>query len=125
MMWSTSTSTARSLPSFASSTSSSSGAAINRVRNIDEETRQRKIEFRSSQFLRYKKVLEDQGLLIVPVSGDGNCLFRSVSHQIYGTEEHHAIIRQKCLDYMEAESVSSHSSISSGGRELDVMLLLV
>ena len=33
--------------------------------------------------------------------GDGNCLFRSISHQLYGTEDFHAVIRSKCVDYME------------------------
>lgn len=34
------------------------------------------------------------------VGNDGNCLFRSVSHQIYGTEDHHELIRRKCVEYM-------------------------
>lgn len=33
----------------------------------------------------------------------GNCLFRSVSHQIYGDVSHHARIRQECYDYMERD----------------------
>ena len=34
------------------------------------------------------------------ITGDGNCLFRSFSYLIYGTEEHHALMRKTCFDYM-------------------------
>ena len=36
------------------------------------------------------------------VDGDGNCLFRAVSRQIYGTEDHHGMIRQESVNYIEA-----------------------
>ena len=41
------------------------------------------------------------GLSIYKAGADGNCLFRSVSHQLYGTEENHDLIRAKCVEYME------------------------
>jgi hypothetical protein len=40
---------------------------------------------------------------IVPMAGDGNCMFRSVSHQVYGNAEFHFIVRQKCMEYMRSE----------------------
>ncbi len=36
-------------------------------------------------------------------AGDGNCLFRSISHQLYGTEEHHMPIRLLCMRYIRNE----------------------
>lgn len=39
--------------------------------------------------------------VVVDQDMDGNCLFRSVSHQVYGTERHHAVVREKCMDYIE------------------------
>ncbi|KAJ8608324.1 hypothetical protein CTAYLR_009413 [Chrysophaeum taylorii] len=51
----------------------------------------------------FERSLEKRGLGLVRVSGDGNCLFRSVAHQIYGDDKHHALVRQRCLDYMEQE----------------------
>ena len=33
----------------------------------------------------------------------GNCLFRSVAHQVYGDPSLHMLVRQKCCDYMESE----------------------
>ena len=49
--------------------------------------------------------------------GDGNCLFRTVSHQIYGTQEHHGLIRRACVDYMENEAAyfSNFVALSVGG----------
>lgn len=38
---------------------------------------------------------------MVTVEGDGNCLFRSVSHQIYGDDGYHRLVRARCMDYME------------------------
>lgn len=34
---------------------------------------------------------------------DGNCLFRSFSDQLYGTPEHHALVRERCSKYIESE----------------------
>ena len=34
------------------------------------------------------------------VLGDGNCLFRAVSHQLYGTEEKHLEIRMSLIDFI-------------------------
>lgn len=34
---------------------------------------------------------------------DGNCLFRSISDQIYGTPEHHALLRERCAEYLACE----------------------
>lgn len=34
---------------------------------------------------------------------DGNCLFRSFSDQVYGTPEHHALLRDRCSQYIASE----------------------
>lgn len=51
----------------------------------------------------YVRSLEKRKLVLVRVAGDGNCLFRSVSHQVYGDDSHHAMVRSRCMDYMVAE----------------------
>ena len=53
------------------------------------------------RYEQYRTALRSQGLRVVPVEGDGNCLFRSVSHQIYGDDSHHRLVRARCMDYME------------------------
>ena len=45
-----------------------------------------------------------QGYKIKKISGDGNCLFRAISHQVYGNEHHHRILRARCCTYMLQES---------------------
>ena len=34
--------------------------------------------------------------------GDGNCLFRAVALQVYGDDEFHMLVREKCMDYVLA-----------------------
>ena len=36
-------------------------------------------------------------------NGDGNCLFRSISHQLYGDEKFYNEIRTLCMDYITFE----------------------
>lgn len=50
---------------------------------------------------RVAKGLKRYGLAVRDVRRDGNCFFRAVSDQMYGTEEHHAYLRDLCCDYME------------------------
>jgi hypothetical protein len=68
------------------------------------------------RFTHYRHALLQQGLLVVGADGDGNCLFRSVSRQMYGTEAHHAMIRACCMDYMLINA-SYFENFIEGGRE--------
>jgi len=47
--------------------------------------------------------LKTQDLKIKKMGGDGNCLFRAISDQIYGTEEHHLELRNWCMSYIVQE----------------------
>ena len=38
-------------------------------------------------------LVKQKNMKIVEQEGDGNCLFRSISHQIYGFPDEHALIR--------------------------------
>uniref|UniRef100_A0A7S2S8I2 ubiquitinyl hydrolase 1 n=1 Tax=Eucampia antarctica TaxID=49252 RepID=A0A7S2S8I2_9STRA len=51
----------------------------------------------------FKESLKKRGLEMVEQDGDGNCLFRAVSLQIYGDSNMHVEIRNRCLDYMARE----------------------
>lgn len=50
------------------------------------------------------ELLRSLNLVVLDQGGEGNCLFRSMSHQLYGTSDHHEMIRNYCMDYIEAEA---------------------
>ena len=48
------------------------------------------------------------------VKKDGNCLFSSISDQVYGTDKHSIIIREKCMDYIEKNKLFYSQFIEGG-----------
>ncbi|KZT58156.1 cysteine proteinase [Calocera cornea HHB12733] len=44
--------------------------------------------------------LRSMGLRVVPTEGDGNCLFRALSDQLYGTDRYHATLRKEVCDWL-------------------------
>lgn len=44
-----------------------------------------------------------KNLHIMQVEGDGNCLFRSISHQLYGSENYHKNLRELTMNYITLE----------------------
>jgi hypothetical protein len=50
-----------------------------------------------------KSLLSARAMRVVDCKMDGNCLFRAVSHQMYGTQEKHAKIRKDVCDYMRSQ----------------------
>ncbi|KAJ1300810.1 hypothetical protein OPQ81_002450 [Rhizoctonia solani] len=46
--------------------------------------------------------LRSMGLYAAPTLGDGNCLFRALSDQIYGTPNEHLALRKEICTFMEA-----------------------
>ena len=40
------------------------------------------------------------------ISPDGNCMFRALSHQIYGSDDKHIQVRQLLLDVIKANSTT-------------------
>ena len=49
--------------------------------------------------------LDEHDLVMKNIGGDGNCLFRSISDQLYGQETFHQQIRQLCMKYILHEKV--------------------
>jgi OTU domain-containing protein 5 len=53
---------------------------------------------------QFRRVMALKGWKIKEMEGDGNCLFRAVSDQIYnGDQSHYDLIRQYCMDYIQSE----------------------
>ena len=48
----------------------------------------------------FQILLLQSNLRIKEVKGDGNCLFRAVSDQVYGTDQYYELLREKCMDYL-------------------------
>lgn len=96
------------------SSSISESKSMSNQSNVSAHTRQ--ISEFSDRFNHYIRALQLQNLAIYSVEGDGNCLFRSIAHQIYGNQEYHSIVRAKCMDYMEANS-HFFSQFVEGGME--------
>lgn len=52
----------------------------------------------------FRRLMSLKGLKIIDMEGDGNCLFRAISDQIYsGDQSQHHIIREACMDYISCE----------------------
>lgn len=53
--------------------------------------------------MRFRQLLAQKSLSIQAVESDGNCQFRAVSHQLYGSTQHHALIRSTVIAYLDLE----------------------
>ncbi|GFR45230.1 hypothetical protein Agub_g6628, partial [Astrephomene gubernaculifera] len=51
---------------------------------------------------RLRERLERLQLEMLIVAGDGNCQFRSISNELYGSQAHHAIIRRHAVEHIAA-----------------------
>jgi len=69
-----------------------------------DDNRTRQLNQFSDKFAHYLSALQRYGLRVISVPGDGNCLFRAISHQVYGEDIFHNVVRAKCMDYMEADA---------------------
>ena len=77
-------------------------------RETKKEFQKEKNKNKYQDSAKYKndfKILLDQlapyGLTITDVKPDGNCLFRVISHQLQGTQENFAQIRNEICDFVE------------------------
>ena len=99
--------------------STSDNQDLRRSDNDSEDAdHRRQISQISDRYTQYIEALSTQPvpLKVVSVPGDGNCLFRSVAHQVYGDYELHNLVRQRCMDYMEADA-GFYSQFVEGGME--------
>ena len=73
---------------------------INNNNLLGKKSERKNISLNKEQELNFLNLMKKNYFEINIVIGDGNCLFRAVSDQVYGSEIHHNIIRQKCMDYI-------------------------
>ena len=67
---------------------------------------------------KFKKKLHNYNYILHIVPSDGNCLFSSISDQVYGTEKHNSIIREKCMDYIQKNSIYYSQFIEGGETQM-------
>eukprot|EP00051_Salpingoeca_urceolata_P007142 m.94943 g.94943 ORF g.94943 m.94943 type:complete len:399 (+) comp15136_c1_seq2:202-1398(+) len=53
-----------------------------------------------------EKRLAHNGMRSEQMADDGNCQFRAVSHQLYGCQDYHFLVRQRACDRIEADRVA-------------------
>ena len=58
----------------------------------------------TSDYQPIQKALQDQERQIDCIKGDGNCLFRSISKELFGHQEYHAVIRHIQVDFIVQNS---------------------
>lgn len=61
-------------------------------------------DYQSNEERKFADELLLQGYQIEYIDADGNCLFRSISHQLYGVQDRHGEIRHDIMNYIEANS---------------------
>lgn len=58
----------------------------------------------SNDEMHFRAILKkERGLEIREQEGDGNCLFRAISLQVYGDPSMHGDVRKQCMDHMERD----------------------
>ena len=71
---------------------------------------------------QFKKKLQIYNRILHIVPSDGNCLFSSISDQVYGTDKHNSIIREKCMDYIQKNSVFYSQYIEGGEKQMSAYI---
>lgn len=70
-----------------------------------------------SQYSQLLRTSHKPSLEIIPMAGDGNCLFRAISLQVYGSSDMHSTVRAQCLDFMEVEELHFKDFVAEPYRE--------
>ena len=89
--------------------------------NMDKKKQDSKAEQRKKdleQENKFKDKLFKRQYILHLVKRDGNCLFSSISDQVYGTDTHSSIIREKCMDYIEKNKLFYSQFIEGGETQM-------
>jgi len=74
--------------------------------------------------LLLKQRLDHLSMAELIMEGDGNCQFRSISHELYGTQSFHLHVRQQTVQYM-SRNPDNFLPLFENKREFDAYLLLM
>lgn len=87
-----------------SSISGSSKQAERRLKELLKKQAHRAKNYACQEEVSFALQLEQDHWSIRHVDGDGNCMFRSLSDQLYGSDERYAAIRAAVVAYMKREA---------------------
>ena len=82
----------------------------------DSKSEQRRKDLEQEDKFR-RKLLQRKYALHV-MKRDGNCLFSSISDQVYGTDKNSSLIREKCMDYIEKNKLFYSQFIEGGEAQI-------
>jgi hypothetical protein len=71
-------------------------------REIKESQSRKEAAEKMRRDQQFVSALESKGLYVFKIEGDGNCLFRAVSHQLYLNQMRHHELRLKAVDHLIA-----------------------
>lgn len=93
---------------------------------INEYLYKKKKFFKASQIQerKFREEIKTINMKIKDICGDGNCLYRAVCDQVYGTEDYFQEVKSKCLEYIELEKNFFSQYIEGGLDEFDNYIAL-
>ena len=77
------------------------------------------VQLNQKQENKFRKNISNMHLFIKDIKGDGNCMFRAISDQVYGNEEKYDLLRQKCMDYLLIERDFFEQFVEGGKNGFD------
>jgi hypothetical protein len=100
--------------------------ALHSPEEINEYLYKKKKFFKASEIQerKFREEIKTINIKIKEICGDGNCLYRAVSDQVYGTEDFFQVVKSKCLDYIELEKKFFSQFIEGGIDEFDEYIAL-
>ena len=75
-----------------------------------------------NQEINFRDEIKNIKMKIVDIQEDGNCLYRSIAHQLYGNENLYHIIKNYCMVYLEIEKEFFSQFIDGGLSKFDEYL---
>ena len=77
------------------------------------------VKLNKKQENKFRENISNMNLFIKDIVGDGNCMFRAISDQVYGNEEKYDLLRQKCMDYLLIERDFFEQFVEGGKNGFD------
>lgn len=107
------------VPDFKSINHNDESSIVSNVSTkVQPDLNPRPYSITSLKYLPWSPAMKSQmaalGFARYPIGGDGNCLFRAFSHQLYGYSDDHFSLRQQICTYMEEHSDQFYEFIKEG-----------